>query len=139
MPGDLIHSPLQTRYPELSPRFDVDGNMAAKTRRSLLDRYCDTRTLCCTGHFPSPSIGRIKRWDDGFAGYIDDYVEARPTSGPIRKHIYKLRRRLDDISVLLKSCYRNTLKLRRSRHLANVGLVVRAPTMSTENPCTIAL
>jgi hypothetical protein len=72
MPGDLIHSPLQTRYPELSPRFDVDGNLAAKTRRSFLDRYCDTHTLCCTAHFPSPSIGRIKRWDDGFRC---DYVE----------------------------------------------------------------
>jgi hypothetical protein len=22
--------------------------------------------LCCTMHFPSPSVGHIKRWDDGF-------------------------------------------------------------------------
>jgi glyoxylase-like metal-dependent hydrolase (beta-lactamase superfamily II) len=66
MTGDLMHSPLQTRYPELSPRFDVDGDASAKTRRSFLERYCDTRTLCCTAHFPSPSIGRITRWDVGF-------------------------------------------------------------------------
>jgi glyoxylase-like metal-dependent hydrolase (beta-lactamase superfamily II) len=66
MPGDLMHSPLQTRYPELSARFDTDMAQAAKTRRSFLERYCDTKTLCCTAHFPSPSAGRIKRWDDGF-------------------------------------------------------------------------
>ena len=66
MPGDLMHSPLQARYPELSPRFDTDMAQAAKTRRSFLERYCDTKTLCCTAHFPSPSVGRIKRWDDGF-------------------------------------------------------------------------
>jgi glyoxylase-like metal-dependent hydrolase (beta-lactamase superfamily II) len=66
MPGDLMHSPLQARYPELSMRFDVDMAQAARTRRSFLERYCDTKTLCCTAHFPSPSAGRIKRWDDGF-------------------------------------------------------------------------
>ena len=38
MTGDLMHSPLQTRYPDLSPRFDVDGDASAKTRRSFLER-----------------------------------------------------------------------------------------------------
>ena len=33
--GDIMHSPLQTRYPELSPKFDVDPALAAKTRRDL--------------------------------------------------------------------------------------------------------
>jgi glyoxylase-like metal-dependent hydrolase (beta-lactamase superfamily II) len=66
MTGDAIHSPLQARYPELSPRFDADPDQSAKTRRHLLERYCDTRTLCCPAHFPSPSIGRITRWGDGF-------------------------------------------------------------------------
>ncbi len=66
MSGDLIHTPLQTRYPELSPRFDVDPTQAAVTRRSFLERYCDTATLCCPTHFPSPSHGRITRWGEGF-------------------------------------------------------------------------
>ena len=65
--GDLMHTPLQTRYPELSPRFDVDGAQAATTRRSFLERYCDSDTLCCTAHFPSPSAGKIRRKGDGFA------------------------------------------------------------------------
>ena len=64
--GDLMHSPLQTRYPELSIVFDVDPAQAAVTRRKFLERYCDTSTLCCPAHFPSPSWGRIKRWGDGF-------------------------------------------------------------------------
>jgi glyoxylase-like metal-dependent hydrolase (beta-lactamase superfamily II) len=47
IPGDLIHSPLQARYPELSVVFDVDKAQAAATRRQFLARYCDTGTLCC--------------------------------------------------------------------------------------------
>ena len=64
--GDLIHSPLQARYPELSMMADSDQAASAVTRRAFLERYCDTDTLCCTAHFPSPSVGRIKRWGDGF-------------------------------------------------------------------------
>jgi glyoxylase-like metal-dependent hydrolase (beta-lactamase superfamily II) len=64
--GDLMHSPLQTRYPELSAKFDVDQTQAAGTRRSFLERYCDTDTLCCTAHFPSPSTGKIRRSGKGF-------------------------------------------------------------------------
>jgi glyoxylase-like metal-dependent hydrolase (beta-lactamase superfamily II) len=65
--GDLMHSPLQLRYPELSPKFDVDPAQAAKTRRSFLERYCETDTLCCTAHFPSPSAGKIRRKGGAFS------------------------------------------------------------------------
>jgi glyoxylase-like metal-dependent hydrolase (beta-lactamase superfamily II) len=65
--GDLMHSPLQTRYPELSMKFDVDQAQAAVTRRNFLERYCDTDTLCCTTHFPSPSTGKIRRKGNGFS------------------------------------------------------------------------
>jgi glyoxylase-like metal-dependent hydrolase (beta-lactamase superfamily II) len=66
MIGDLMHSPLQARYPELSPKFDVNPAQAALTRRSFLESICDTNTLCCTAHFPAPSAVRVKRWGDGF-------------------------------------------------------------------------
>jgi glyoxylase-like metal-dependent hydrolase (beta-lactamase superfamily II) len=65
--GDLMHSPLQTRHPELSAKFDVDPAQAASTRRGFLERYCDTDTLCCTAHFPSPSMGKIRRRGEGFS------------------------------------------------------------------------
>lgn len=64
--GDLIHSPVQARYPALSMGLDVDRTQSGVTRRSALERLCDTDTLCCTAHFPSPSVGRIKRWGEGF-------------------------------------------------------------------------
>jgi glyoxylase-like metal-dependent hydrolase (beta-lactamase superfamily II) len=64
--GDLMHTPLQTLYPELSPKFDVDPAQAAVTRRNFLERYCDTDTLCCTAHFPSPSVGKIRRKGNAF-------------------------------------------------------------------------
>jgi glyoxylase-like metal-dependent hydrolase (beta-lactamase superfamily II) len=64
--GDLIHSPIQARYPEISYRADFDPKQSAATRRSFLERYCDTGTLCCTAHFPQPSSCRISRWDEGF-------------------------------------------------------------------------
>jgi glyoxylase-like metal-dependent hydrolase (beta-lactamase superfamily II) len=64
--GDLIHSPLQARYPELSCKPDHDREQAARTRRAFLERFCDSETLCCAAHFPSPSVGHIARWGDGF-------------------------------------------------------------------------
>lgn len=64
--GDLIHSPLQARYPALSMRADSDPGLAAATRRHFLECHCDTGRLVCTAHFPSPSVGHVTRWEDGF-------------------------------------------------------------------------
>jgi glyoxylase-like metal-dependent hydrolase (beta-lactamase superfamily II) len=65
--GDLMHTPLQTHYSELSAKFDADPKQAATTRRCFLERYCDSDTLCCTSHFPSPSTGKIRRRGNGFS------------------------------------------------------------------------
>jgi glyoxylase-like metal-dependent hydrolase (beta-lactamase superfamily II) len=64
--GDMIHSPLQARYPELGMMADYDVGQAGETRRRLFDQVCDTPTLVCTAHFPSPSVGRVVRWRDAF-------------------------------------------------------------------------
>ena len=64
--GDLIHSPIQARYPRISASVDVDRAQPAETRRRFLETHCDTDTLVCTAHFPSPSVGHVKRWDDGY-------------------------------------------------------------------------
>lgn len=66
MTGDLIHSPLQARYPEISMRADHAGAQAAVTRRRFLESCCDTGTLMCMAHFPSPSAGRLTRWGEGY-------------------------------------------------------------------------
>jgi glyoxylase-like metal-dependent hydrolase (beta-lactamase superfamily II) len=70
--GDLIHTRLQARYPDLSMRADVDPVQSAATRRAFLERHCEEGTLCCTSHFPSPSAVRVKRWGSGFRC---DFVE----------------------------------------------------------------
>jgi glyoxylase-like metal-dependent hydrolase (beta-lactamase superfamily II) len=69
--GDMIHSPLQARYPELGMMADWDSKIAGESRRQLFGRFCDTSTLMCTAHFPSPSTARIVRHKDAF-----DFVDA---------------------------------------------------------------
>jgi glyoxylase-like metal-dependent hydrolase (beta-lactamase superfamily II) len=64
--GDLIHSPLQARYPALSIAADYDPAQAAATRRRFLETACGAGTLCCFAHFPSPSRAVLKPWQDGF-------------------------------------------------------------------------
>ena len=64
--GDMIHSPLQARYPELGMRVDYSSAQAGESRRKLFSCLCDTSTLICTAHFPSLSSGWMKRSGDGF-------------------------------------------------------------------------
>jgi glyoxylase-like metal-dependent hydrolase (beta-lactamase superfamily II) len=64
--GDLIHTPLQALHTELAFRMDYNPAQGAATRKRFLETYCDTNTLCCFAHFPSPSKGYVKRWGDGF-------------------------------------------------------------------------
>lgn len=72
MCGDLMHSPVQCRHPEWVPWPDWDPELAKRTRRGFLERYCETGTLVCTAHFPLPSAGRIEREGDAFRFVYDD-------------------------------------------------------------------
>ena len=69
--GDMVHSPLQMRYPELGMMSDFSSDQAGQTRRVVFTQLSDTPTVVCTGHFPSPSVGRITRWDNGFR-FLED-------------------------------------------------------------------
>ena len=66
MCGDILHSPVQCLHPEWEPWPDWDPELAKRTRRAFLERYCDTDTLVCTAHFPLPSAGRVVRAGDAF-------------------------------------------------------------------------
>lgn len=72
--GDLMHSPVQCLHPEWQPWPDMDPELAVRTRRAFLERYCDTGTLVCTVHFPLPSAGRIVRDGDLFR-FVDDAAD----------------------------------------------------------------
>jgi glyoxylase-like metal-dependent hydrolase (beta-lactamase superfamily II) len=64
--GDLMHHPIQCRYPEWDDNFDVDLRQAKNTRRAFCERYADTGILVLGTHFPTPSAGKIVKKDDSF-------------------------------------------------------------------------
>jgi glyoxylase-like metal-dependent hydrolase (beta-lactamase superfamily II) len=64
--GDLMHHPLQLRYPDWSTRFCADPATARTTRRDFLARHADTGTLIFPAHFPSPTGGFVERRGDHY-------------------------------------------------------------------------
>jgi glyoxylase-like metal-dependent hydrolase (beta-lactamase superfamily II) len=74
MCGDLMHSPVQCLHPEWVPWPDWDPELAMRSRRGFLDRYCETSTLVCTAHFPLPSAGRVVRAGEAFR-FVYDEIE----------------------------------------------------------------
>ena len=58
--ADAIHSPIQFLHPEWSTAGDRDRKTAERTRRHIIETCTDTDTLVMTGHFPAPSVGRLK-------------------------------------------------------------------------------
>lgn len=69
--GDVIHHPIQFADPALSNLADFDPRQAHDTRLGLMRRYADTDTLLMTGHFPSPTAGRIVSHGDQFRFAFD--------------------------------------------------------------------
>ena len=71
--GDLIHSPIQARYPELVMRVDTDRDQAVATRRRFLRALLRYRHAVLHDAFPVASVGHVKRWGDGFRlEYVKD-------------------------------------------------------------------
>ena len=64
--GDLMHHPIQCRYPEWDDAFDSDGAQAKKTRRAFCEKYADKGVLVFGTHFATPSAGKIVTKDDSF-------------------------------------------------------------------------
>ncbi len=64
--GDCIHSPVQCVEPQWIMASDADPALAKATRRSFLERYCDSRVTVCASHFPEPSLGRIVERENAF-------------------------------------------------------------------------
>jgi hypothetical protein len=58
------------------PRPDFDPILAGQTRRAFLERYCDTDTLICATHFPSPSFGHIVPHGDVFQFAYENRADA---------------------------------------------------------------
>jgi glyoxylase-like metal-dependent hydrolase (beta-lactamase superfamily II) len=73
--ADLMHTPLQLRYPQWSTNFCVDPDLARRTREDFLSRHCNG-PLVFPAHFPGPCGGRIIR--DG-SHYFFEYAGHRAT------------------------------------------------------------
>jgi glyoxylase-like metal-dependent hydrolase (beta-lactamase superfamily II) len=63
--GDVIHHPLQLRYPDLCSVFDEDQGVALQTRIRMLDDCAAHNTLLMPTHFASPFCCRVAGRGDG--------------------------------------------------------------------------
>jgi glyoxylase-like metal-dependent hydrolase (beta-lactamase superfamily II) len=61
--GDTIHHPIQFAFPEMPTKYCDDPQRASKVRVAMCERFANTSSRLLTGHFPAPSIGRIRRDD----------------------------------------------------------------------------
>lgn len=74
--SDTVRNPyLFVRHPDWQPIFDMDGPLAVKARRAMLDRAAADRMLVEAYHFPFPACGHIVR---NGAGYKLEPVMWRP-------------------------------------------------------------
>lgn len=65
--ADTTNNPwLFVRNPEWQAVFDADGNMAAETRKKLLDRAAADKMIVHGYHFPFPASGYITRTAKGY-------------------------------------------------------------------------
>lgn len=64
--ADTLHLTLQLARPDLSPKFDYQPEIAAKTRWSILGQVADNHSLTLTFHLPFPGLGYIHRDNSGF-------------------------------------------------------------------------
>ena len=65
--SDTVRNPyLFARYPDWQPIFDMDGPLAVKTRRRMLDRAVADRMLVQGYHFPFPASGHMVRRGTGY-------------------------------------------------------------------------
>ncbi len=68
--GDALHTTAQCWYPDWRFKYDTDGDLAAVSRRRLLEDASEANWKVLGTHFALPSIGRVTakgdsfRWDD---------------------------------------------------------------------------
>ena len=76
MCSDLMHHPLQVRYPTWSTRFCVDPDQARLTRIEFFKKHADSGRLVFPTHFPTPTGGTIARDDAEYDFVFDGEVRS---------------------------------------------------------------
>ena len=64
--GDVLHHPIQCRYPQWTGGGDADPDAARATRRELLAAAATTNALVLGSHFAGSSAGRVIADHDGY-------------------------------------------------------------------------
>ena len=65
--SDTVRNPyLFARHPDWQPIFDMDGALAVKARRTMLDRAAADRMLVEAYHFPFPACGHMIKTATGY-------------------------------------------------------------------------
>jgi glyoxylase-like metal-dependent hydrolase (beta-lactamase superfamily II) len=72
--ADLMHHPLQVRFPEWSTRFCTDPAQARATRIAFFNEHAGSGRLVFPAHFPSPTGGTIERDGQHFRFIFDGEV-----------------------------------------------------------------
>ncbi len=63
--GDATHSPMQFTYPDVSAEIaDDDSALATRTREGLVADLADADIRVFGTHFPTPTVGRVRRRPD---------------------------------------------------------------------------
>jgi len=76
--GDTLHmAPVQFPHPEIGIAFDVDPQQATEQRLKLLDALADDKSVIIAGaHIGFPSLGRLRRQDNGYVWVPVRYAPA---------------------------------------------------------------
>jgi len=64
--GDVVHHPLQLRYPHLNSMFCADPEKAANTRRAVLEDCAEHNSVLMPVHFAGSSRGHVCRDNDAY-------------------------------------------------------------------------
>ena len=64
----VLLAAVQLPLPPTPMIYDVDPDLAGRTRMALLEEIAQGHMLVAGAHLPAPGLGRIVRADDG-AGY----------------------------------------------------------------------
>jgi glyoxylase-like metal-dependent hydrolase (beta-lactamase superfamily II) len=59
--GDVAHNPAQAHYTDWNPIFDIQPDIARRTRHSVLDHLEAEGITVSAGHFPDPGFGKFVR------------------------------------------------------------------------------
>jgi glyoxylase-like metal-dependent hydrolase (beta-lactamase superfamily II) len=57
--GDILHNPIEVRFPEWEVLFDQDKEAGKAVRRKFCDQYADTDVTVFAAHFGGPTAGKI--------------------------------------------------------------------------------